>query len=50
MILERCRFVALIFVASFVETNDALALPLFTRSFLSLSLSMKMLSFKSECS
>lgn len=38
MILERCCFVALIFVASFVETNDALALPLFTHSFLSLSL------------
>ena len=42
MILERCRFVALIFVASFVETNDALALPLFTRSFLSLSLSLSL--------
>ena len=40
MILEWCCFVASIFVASFVETNDALALPLFTRSFLSLSLSL----------
>ena len=38
MILECCCF-ASIFVASFVETNDALALPLFTHSFLSLSLS-----------
>ena len=48
MILECCF--ASIFVASFVETNDALALPLFTHSFLSLSLSLKMLSLKSEYS